>query len=126
MKTIVATANFYDLDPTLWNPVEVELPGGYYRVWGGTVKPGDQFLSLDLFRDGLVVWEPLDAEYELRRAKAIRCTEAATLPECVIRKGTKVEEACDRCKCQRRHRGWRYCDRCAYIIRKEIAERSPV
>ena len=126
MNTTVATTDYYDLDPTHWSPVEVAMPEGYYRVWAGTIKPGDLYLNLVLLRDGIVSWEPLDPEYELRRAKAIRCRESARTIECIIRHGRLVEEACERCHCQRRHRKWRYCDRCADIIRQELAERSEV
>jgi hypothetical protein len=79
-------------DPLLeGRPAAVELPVGFYRVWCGAVKPGDMYLDWDVWcrsRGRSSYWAVIG---DLR--------SDAGAYECLIRRGTPVNEACARCGC---------------------------
>jgi hypothetical protein len=93
--------------------VEVDPPAGYHRVFSGALKPGDLYLSCTAAVAGQVVWMPVKLNDPLRRT--------AGWYTCVIRKGAvPAQEACERCGCEAKVFGHRYCRGCAQrVVREE-------
>jgi hypothetical protein len=98
---------------------EFEIPAGWYRVLSGAVKPGDRFLSVDVFwRTGEIVWDDLTkppppaAEYG-----------SADWYVCLIRRGEPVEVLCPRCHSAPVRHGYRYCEECSTSVVKELRSR---
>lgn len=115
MKTTIALGDTVTFDPLDWNPIKVELPDGYYRVWSGAAKPGDLYLNMILIRDEIVQWEPREDAILVEH-----CLQTIQVPVCVIRLGTPVDKACERCEAEPAVRGERFCDYCREIIKQKI------
>ena len=71
---------------------EVEIPGGWYRVLSGVIKPGDLYLDFTAFKEGELIWLPAD-----------KTGKPHWECGCLIREGTAVDKQCERCA-----RKWRY------------------
>jgi hypothetical protein len=95
--------------------VEVDCPPGWHRVFSGALKPGDLYLHLGDLRRGLTTWHPIRLDDPLRTT--------AGWYTCVIRKGdAPAQEACERCSCEAKVFGQRYCRGCARAIVREAKE----
>ena len=119
MKTTVPLNDSMSIDPISWGPMEVEMLPGYYRVFSGALKPADLYLNMVLLADGIVAWESIDASATERRARSLR-VDATQIPVCVIRLGSPVEKACERCGMDAVVRGERFCSLCRAIILNKI------
>jgi hypothetical protein len=98
--------------------IDVDLPAGYHRVFSGALKPGDLYLHLGELRQGRTVWHPVKLDDPLRMT--------AGWYTCVIRPGdTPAQEACERCGCEARAHGQRYCRGCAKAILREQQADTP-
>ena len=118
MKTTIALGDTVTFDPLDWNPIKVELPDGYYRVWSGALKPGDLYLNMVLIRDGITQWEPCD-EIPMRPIPGSQLSYRQ-IPGCIVRHGTPVDKTCERCQAEPAVQGERFCDYCREIIKQKI------
>jgi hypothetical protein len=101
-----------DRDPAKSNYVEVALPIGFRRVFSGAVKPGDRFLDMTPPQPGEMVGVPV---WKLADGGHLR--GVADHYACLIRPDQyPVEEVCERCKCQVRVEGHRFCADCCGIV----------
>jgi hypothetical protein len=116
--TRVLMPDLKDEDPASpLNPViEVEMPPGHYRVWGGALKPGDLYLDEFRLRDGVTSWEPVTWFPTAREARLNRPYSSAGWYLCVVRRGAEVVPPCERCGVAVRAHGLRYCRYCAAVI----------
>jgi hypothetical protein len=95
--------------------IDVDLPAGFVRVFSGALKPGDLYLHLGELRRGPFIWRPVRLDDPLRTT--------AGWYTCVIRPGTRpAQETCERCGCEARVHGQRYCRGCAKVILRETKE----
>lgn len=90
----------------------VELPDGFYRVYRGSIKPGDLYLNAVLFcDDGIESWSEVEpacfGDWLYGQADAYLC---------LIRRGSPVDEPCERCEVEARKIGYRFCGMCCHEV----------
>jgi hypothetical protein len=114
--TYVLTRGQVTRDPLEREPVAVELPVGWRRVWRGAVLPSDLCLNMRRFRyDRLVQWQ--------RPPTPTIGNLTAERFDCIIRCGEPVDKACERCAAAPAFEK-RYCQLCRGIIKQEIREHN--
>lgn len=99
---------------------DVTLPDGWRRVWDGALVPGDKYLHMLLFLDGITHWEPVVDFPTYRQMKDGAPYSSARWYACLIRRGHPVDEACEECEVEPKRFGHRYCEECCYEVAKRF------
>jgi hypothetical protein len=93
--------------------VDIVLPPNSHRVWRGIVKLGDYFVNAQLIRNGKIEWLPIE---QSDIDEGCQAEEVLLL----VRPGyCGPDKACQRCQCNRALTGWRVCQGCRMILRRQ-------